>query len=95
MSIRAFNKANVECSFHDIVMKCQFEEESVGTKSEAGKPKEKRREIGFDANVHFVTLSRSADSKRSRADQNQKQANPKRSEENSMQKQVLMRMFIS
>ena len=91
MSIRAFNEANVECSFHDIVMKCRFDDESVGTKSEAGKSEEKRKEIGFDGNVHFVTLSRSADSKRSRSDQNQKQANPKRSEEKS----VLMRMFIS
>ena len=65
-------------------MRCRFKEESVRPKKEAGKPKEKREEIeaetGFDVNVHFATLSQSADSKRSRSDQREKQANPKRSE---------------
>ena len=80
-------------------MKCRFEEESVRPKREAGKPKEKREEIkaetGFDVNVHFATLSRSADSKRSRSDQREKQANQKRSKENSKPSQVMMPMFIS
>ena len=79
-------------------MRCRFEEKSVRPKKEAGEPKEKREEIEaetcFDVNVHFATLSRDADSKRSRSDQRKKQANPKRSERKSKQRQVLMRMFI-